>query len=703
MIKKDDIFKIYVTMTTTSNQRLLAEFILQSFPEAIVKKIDEDNYLDIHIPTIHPKKGTHLFFNTSKKSIKIGFYCREESFVQQALKNGDGLLEEYSQGIRLKGNPEFTNVETAFETSLKFVKILGQNSAPITGASKTKTETYTFKKAVNAFLKGNLEYVAAYVEAGNPILQFNGEILITNELISYVSAFSNVDQRIIDLVEAGVDLDGSFENGEEYTALHFAAWDGKDEILSFLIDEGAKVDLVGEDGFTPLLLAAAGGHQECIEILVKNGADVNRRVKDGNIYFSKQGGTPLTVSFINGFLGTALFLIENGADPFVLLEPCQNAPSPNLFVNFLSLVKEGAISKPEEGQLSKILGLVGQDENLTAGDSEVEKAKSSSLPLDLNAFLNDLDSGDKEELSEEDNEDEEETESSNSEDELDLASFLDGLGQEVEKANEVSKEKEEEEEEEEDDDDDDDELGYPMIAWWGENINQEKLNKYADKWQSKSEVYGWVMGISGYLPDWFEDFISDKICPAFNNKELLEISNRVANEKIIPVLKYSPEELYFHVKSVWWIIPFCIWKEEIASFVFIDKNGFYAMFKNKEGEVEIGFIFPWDRVSNVEFETEYGDDPCVNRLTLYQDNGGFLTFDEFVGFREDGTQQGSYLSVAESIWEARKGTIEASAGVPMWYEGKGGEGFVEFEKPQDLLKDSKWKKPFRPNPGMYGG
>jgi hypothetical protein len=367
----------------------------------------------------------------------------------------------------------------------------------------------------------------------------------------------------------------------------------------------------------------------------------------------------LTVSFINGFLETALFLIENGADPFVLLEPCQNAPSPNLFVNFLSLVKQGAIATPKEGQLSKILGLVSQDMdvNLNASNlelEELEELQASNGLLDLKDYLKDLDAGGKEELSEKDNED-------------------------------------------------DNELGYPMISWWGKNINKEHLEKYAQKWQSKSETYGWVMGISGYLPDWFEHFISDKICPAFSNKELLEISNHVANEKIIPVLKYSPDELYYHVKRVWWIIPFCIWKEEIASFVFIDKNGFYAMFKNKEGEVEIGFIFSWDKVSSLEFEIEYVDDPFVNRLTLYQENGDFLTFDEFVGFREDGTQQGSYLSVVESIWEARKDTIEASAGVPMWYEGTGGEGFVEFDKPKDLLKDSKWKNPSRPDPGMYGG
>ena len=86
-------------MATPTIQHLLAEFILDYYPEAIVKKIDTDSYLDIHVPSIHPKKGTHLFFNTSKQKIKIGFYCREEEFVEQVLNTGGGLVEKYSQGV----------------------------------------------------------------------------------------------------------------------------------------------------------------------------------------------------------------------------------------------------------------------------------------------------------------------------------------------------------------------------------------------------------------------------------------------------------------------------------------------------------------------------------------------------------------------------------------------------------------------------
>jgi hypothetical protein len=816
-------------MSTSSLQQELADAFLQHFPTAEVKKINKDNYVDIHLPWVHPKRGTHLGFNTAGNVIKIVFYCREEEWVQEAIANGGGLLEQYSQGVRLKGHPEFSEVKSAIAATLMFVELLAPKSRTST-PSKTG-ETYTFEKAVKAYLQGNIDYVAAYVQAGNPVLQFNGDTLIRNELISYVCAFTEVDQRIADLVEAGVDLDASFEDGEGYTAVHFAAWDGKDEILAFLLEAGAKADVVGEDGYTPLFLAAASGHLDCVELLVENGADVNRRLKDDNIYFSKQGGTPLTLAFINGFLGMALYLIESGADPQVLKEPCQNAPSPDLFVNFTSLLKQGQINLPMEGQLEEILSLVGkeQDENVNEEVADQEASKGSTS-LDLNEFLKEIEGGDVEDSSQEEMEVDEEVnldemikkfvekqgsdnilqvldedysqkgdivvvkidaddliqtlstedhfgdfvyisgiislkadtvwtelseligaseidwvkslvqqenpdtivlfycgenyvyafsnmnepanvngdDSSEEEakDGLDLASFLASMEIE-EDSDDASEEEDSEESEDEEEDEDDaegeeDEGGFPMISYRKPADEMvDVVQQYLRRWQKSSQVYAWRMGIKAYIPEFVAELVSDEVCPIFTTQELEGICARIKSEKIIPVLDYVPEELYNHTKRVWWLVPFCIWKEDVASLVFVDKNGFYAMF-SKDGEEEIHMIFNWDSVDELEFEYEYDGDPNINRLTLTQESGGYLTFDEFVCSSEDG-DHGSYLAVIEAIWETRRETIEASKGESMWFEGKGGEGFKEFKKPQDLLKAAKWEKPNRPDASMYGG
>ena len=701
-------------MSTPSLQQALADALLQHFPTAEVKKINKDNYVDIHLPWVNSKRGTHLGFNTAGNTIKIVFYCREEEWVQQAVANGGGLLEQYSQGVRLKGHPEFSDVKSAIAATLMFIELLAPKSTPATSAKAS--EKYTFEKAVKAYLKGDLEYVADYVQAGNPVLQFNGDYLITNELISYVCTYTEVDQRIVDLVEAGVDLDASFVDGEGYTAVHFAAWDGKDEILSYLLEAGAKADIVGEDGHAPISLAAAFGHLHCVKLLVENGADVNRRVKDDNIYSSKQGATPLTVAFINGYLELCLFLIDNGADPLVLKEPCQSAPSPNLFVNFLSLVKQGKISSPQEGQLSKILSLVGLDEE------EISTGKNSGDPessgqLDLNEFLGELREAYPNvslpaELSEEASKEEEETEAEESEDGLDLESFLESMELEEDDDDEDESEEEEEEDPEEvmresaeylgsdEDEDDDEEGGFPMISY--RKPADEKVDvvqQYLRRWQKSSQVYAWRMGIKAYVPEFVEALVSDKVCPILTNKQVDEICARIRSEKIIPVLGYVPEDFYYHTKVVWWLVPFCIWKEEVASLVFIDKNGFYAMF-SKDGEEVIDMIFNWDSVDEFDFEYAFDGDSNINRLTLTQENGKYLTFDEFVS-SSDEDDHGSYLAMIEAIWEVRRETIEASKGEPFWAEGTGGEGFVEFKKPQDLTKAAKWDDPSRPNPGMY--
>jgi len=132
-----------LTMAKTIQDQL-AEAIQGKYPDAEVKKVNKDNFLDIHIPGIHPKRGTHLFFNTSGGAIKLGFYCREEDFTQKILaKNKD--LEVYSQGIRPKGNPEWKSVDPACTAAFAFVDSLSgkgkkEQTTPTKKAPKPKKE-----------------------------------------------------------------------------------------------------------------------------------------------------------------------------------------------------------------------------------------------------------------------------------------------------------------------------------------------------------------------------------------------------------------------------------------------------------------------------------------------------------------------------------------------------------------------------------
>jgi hypothetical protein len=122
-------------MSSRLQQKLSAEF-LSVHPTSQVKKIGADNFLDIHLPFVHEKKGTHLFFNTSGDKIKVGFYCRDEEFVQRVLADSADL-EPYSQGVRLKGHPAFTKVSDAVNAAIRLVDLLNK---PKRAAAPAKTE-----------------------------------------------------------------------------------------------------------------------------------------------------------------------------------------------------------------------------------------------------------------------------------------------------------------------------------------------------------------------------------------------------------------------------------------------------------------------------------------------------------------------------------------------------------------------------------
>jgi len=228
-----------------------------------------------------------------------------------------------------------------------------------------------------------------------------------------------------------------------------------------------------------------------------------------------------------------------------------------------------------------------------------------------------------------------------------------------------------------------------------ENLNK-KIKTYLSNWQCETKSFAGKYGIRGFVPDWIGEIDNDSCCPKFSEKEIDFIIDKIESEKIIPCLNYAPSEFLNNTKNVWWIVPFCIWANDKASWIFIDKNGFYAAHPDDN---DISMIFNWDSLENIEFEESDWDtdEEEVKTLNLTDQNGGMLTFIELVG-----KGRGSYLSVINSIYQIRKETIDKSKGHSSWAEGAGGEGLKGFERPQDLLLTESWKDPFRASPGMFG-
>ena len=124
--------KSFTGNTLSSVQEQLFEAIKAYYPNAEAKKINKDNYVDIYVPEINKKRGTHLFFNTAKDGIKIGFYCRDEEFVENVLSKSSNI-EKYAQGIRILDNPLQNDVKEATKSALSFIE-------EITGEQKERIE-----------------------------------------------------------------------------------------------------------------------------------------------------------------------------------------------------------------------------------------------------------------------------------------------------------------------------------------------------------------------------------------------------------------------------------------------------------------------------------------------------------------------------------------------------------------------------------
>ncbi|RDD41858.1 Ankyrin-3 [Trichoplax sp. H2] len=66
-----------------------------------------------------------------------------------------------------------------------------------------------------------------------------------------------------------------------YRPSHFAAVEGKTDILEWLLNQKVDVDVRDDDDYTPLHLATWEGHVDCIRLLLRNDASLNAVSKRG--------------------------------------------------------------------------------------------------------------------------------------------------------------------------------------------------------------------------------------------------------------------------------------------------------------------------------------------------------------------------------------------------------------------------------------
>jgi hypothetical protein len=116
----------------TAQDRLVVA-IRATFPDAVVKHVNKDAHVEIHLPTVHARPDTHLFFKTAKRAIQFGFYVQDADFVAAVLTGARGI-ERVAHGLRLAGNPTYQKEEKAVAAALAFLALL-QKHGPAAATS----------------------------------------------------------------------------------------------------------------------------------------------------------------------------------------------------------------------------------------------------------------------------------------------------------------------------------------------------------------------------------------------------------------------------------------------------------------------------------------------------------------------------------------------------------------------------------------
>jgi ankyrin repeat protein len=120
------------------------------------------------------------------------------------------------------------------------------------------------------------------------------------------------------LIAAGAAIDAK-EPSQNQTAMMWAAAEKHPAVVKTLLAAHADVSARTKQGFAPIHFAARVGDLESVKLLLAAGVDINtqtRTEREGQD--STSGYTPLLIATMRAQVDTAIYFLEQGADPDVL-------------------------------------------------------------------------------------------------------------------------------------------------------------------------------------------------------------------------------------------------------------------------------------------------------------------------------------------------------------------------------------------------
>ena len=162
-------------------------------------------------------------------------------------------------------------------------------------------------------IKGFFKGISTVVGILDPLQTIPRITLLFHKNILFYYAQKNYTNAIKALGRLGTPLDAPDPNDGD-TALHVAAHQGHNGVVSALIVAGANIAALNSEKETPLHMAVRGIRRDAVQILLKACPNFNAK-KEYLSMLDNFGRPVLHIAIHSGDVETMRLLLANGADP----------------------------------------------------------------------------------------------------------------------------------------------------------------------------------------------------------------------------------------------------------------------------------------------------------------------------------------------------------------------------------------------------